>query len=154
MRRLGLIKRQKEQAEAERKANRAITLAVRAAEKAHHWRGVDARRAERERKAKVKELQAKGQPVPQDLLIPIVRDPEKNPTPEELEALKHPSIIQSGTPIPQIPNVSQANIGDNDGDTEVDIIVNRDDDGSVAESDAESYVSDDSMNADFIRFDY
>src|SRR5947207_14919634 len=55
------IKRQKEQAEAERKANRAITLAVRAAEKAHHRRGVDARRAERERKAKVKELQAKGQ---------------------------------------------------------------------------------------------
>ena len=147
------IKRQKEQAEAERKANRAITLAVRAAEKAHHRRGVDARRAERERKAKVKELQAKGQPVPQDLLIPI-RDPEKNPTPEELEALKHPSIIQSGIPIPQIPNVSQANIGDNDGDTEVDIIVDRDDDDSVAESDAESCILDDSINADFIRFDY
>jgi len=36
------IKRQKEQAEAERKANRAITLAVRAAEKAHHRCGVDA----------------------------------------------------------------------------------------------------------------
>ena len=87
-------------------------------------------------------------------MIPI-RDPEKNPTPEELEALKYPSIIQSSIPFnPQIPNVSQVNIGDNDEDTEVDIIVNRDDDGSVAESDAESYVSDDSMNADFIRFVY
>ena len=51
--------------------------------------------------------------------------------------------------------MSQANIGDNDGDTKVDIIVDRDDDdGSVAESDAESCASDDSMNADFIRFDY
>ena len=41
------------------------------------------------------ELQAKGEFVPIELTIPI-RDPEKNPTPDELEALQvHPSISQA-----------------------------------------------------------
>jgi len=39
-------------------------------------------------------LEARGEIVPADLLVPI-RDPENDPTPAELEALQpHPSLVQ------------------------------------------------------------
>ena len=89
------MKEQKEQEQAARKAARAVTGAINQAKKAHHQAGVNARRAERERKKKMSESQAKGEFVPIELTIPI-RDPEKNPTPDELEALQvHPSISQA-----------------------------------------------------------
>ena len=57
--------------------------------------GVAARKAERERKAKVLELKAKGELIPVDLLHPIC-DPEKNPTPQEKEGLlPPPALIQA-----------------------------------------------------------
>jgi hypothetical protein len=144
------VKCQKEQEEAEKKANRAITKAVWVAEKAHHQCGIDAQQAKHEQKAKVKELQVKGEPVPENLLIPIC-DPEKNPTPEELEALKCPSIIPIN---PLILSKNQGNIGD-DGGSDIEIIIDQNDlgDESVVESEY-SYFSDDSMNDDFIPFNF
>jgi hypothetical protein len=57
-------------------------------------RGVLARRQEREGRDKIKALEATGQTVPLELTVPI-RDPEKNPTPEDLESLEpHPSVAQ------------------------------------------------------------
>jgi len=78
-----------------RKARRAVNNAVRKAEKALHRRGVDARRAERERKKRVTEMKAKGEFIPIKM-YEFIRDPEKNPMSEELESLKpHPSLIQT-----------------------------------------------------------
>ena len=55
-------------------------------------RGVVARRQEKERKDRIKALQATGQPVLLELTIPI-RDPKKDPSPKDLESLEpHPSI--------------------------------------------------------------
>ena len=57
--------------------------------------GVASRKEEEPHKLAVQELEAKGEPVPDALRVPI-RDPEKNPTAEELEALPpHPSVIQA-----------------------------------------------------------
>jgi len=53
--------------------------------------------AEKERKDRIKALQATGQPVPVELTVPI-RDPEKDPSLEDLESLEpHPSIAQLAT---------------------------------------------------------
>jgi hypothetical protein len=58
-------------------------------------KGVDARRAERERKKRVAEIQAGGESVPVGM-CEVIRDPEKNPTLEEVESLKpYPSLIQA-----------------------------------------------------------
>jgi hypothetical protein len=55
-------------------------------------RGKAARKQERARKARIKALRRTGQLVPVELTI-LIRDPEKNPTPEDLESLEpHPSV--------------------------------------------------------------
>ncbi|RPA90055.1 hypothetical protein L873DRAFT_1795730 [Choiromyces venosus 120613-1] len=52
-------------------------------------RGIDAWKAEKEHKKQVKIIQSQGQTIPAALLIPIL-DPEKNPTPDDLESLLPP----------------------------------------------------------------
>jgi hypothetical protein len=57
-------------------------------------RGKAARKQERARKARIKALRRTGQPVLVELTI-LIRDPENDPTPEDLESLEpHPSISQ------------------------------------------------------------
>jgi hypothetical protein len=88
-------KAKKEKTKALQKAQRAINNAVRKAQKELHRKGINARRAERERKKKVSEIEGKGESVPIEM-YEVIRDPEKNPTSEELEALKpHPSLIEA-----------------------------------------------------------
>ena len=89
------MKEKKEKQEAIRKAEKAVTNAERKAKKALKQRGVEARKAERARKKTILEMNTRGEFLPLELLTPI-RDPEKNPTPEELEALQpHPSLTQA-----------------------------------------------------------
>jgi hypothetical protein len=89
------LKAEKQQDEAIWKAQKAIDDWIKKAEKALNRRGIDARCAERERKKKLAELQASGAFIPIDIYEPI-RDPEKSPTPEDLETLKpHPSLTQA-----------------------------------------------------------
>jgi hypothetical protein len=86
---------QNEKNEAIRKAEKAITTQVNKAKKELYTRGVAARKAEKARKVSVWELTTKGELIPEELTIPI-RDPEKDPTKEEKEALKpHPSLVQA-----------------------------------------------------------
>jgi len=89
------LKERKEKEEAIRKAEKAVNDAVKKAQKALNCKGIDARKAERERKKAVFELETRGEFLPIELCTPI-RDPEKNPTAEELESLQpHPSLIQA-----------------------------------------------------------
>jgi hypothetical protein len=88
-------KRKKETDKAIRKVQKAITEAVNKAKKALNRQGVEARKLERERRQLVQELQLRNEFVALDLLDPI-RDPEKNPTTEDLESLQpHPSLVQA-----------------------------------------------------------
>jgi hypothetical protein len=88
------IKAQKEKEDRAKRAAKAIQVDRNKRRIALNARGVVARRQERERKDRIKALQARGQPVPLELTIPI-RDPEKDPSPEDLESLEpHPSIAQ------------------------------------------------------------
>ena len=88
-------KEQRRRDEAIRKAKKAIDDFVKKAKKDLNRRGVDARRAERERKKAFIELEAKGESIPAELYV-VIRDPEKDPTPDELESLEpHPSLVQA-----------------------------------------------------------
>ncbi len=74
-----------------RKAQRAITLEENKAKKNLKQRGVQARKAEKARRLFIQQ-QAPGVYIPVNKLMPI-RDPEKNPTPLETEALRaNPSL--------------------------------------------------------------
>jgi hypothetical protein len=88
-------KEQKEQDEAIRKAQKAIDDNIRKSKNALNRRGIEARKAERERKRVLLELTAKEQFIPLELLVPI-HDPEKNPTLADLESLQpYPSLVQA-----------------------------------------------------------
>jgi hypothetical protein len=115
-------KAKKERDDAIRRAERAIKEAVNKAKKALNRRGIDARKAERERKKAIIELQAKNKVILLDLLFPI-RDPEKEPTLDELELLKpHPSLVQALEAIqPSIPIDPQLIEGGSNSDSDVDI---------------------------------
>ena len=152
-------KRQKEKKEAERKATKAISDVIRKAQKAHERAGVDARRAERQRKARVKELQAIGESIPEELLI-LIRDPTKNPTPEELEALQpHPSLSQMIDDISIDPQILAESPKISENTADIDVLVAEEEENIIdyeihENSGSEGYTSDDSMNANFIRFKY
>ena len=79
----------KEKTAAIKKARKDIQVAVNKAMAALHRRGVDARKAERERKNQVQNILTQGGIPQSELLIPIT-DPEKNPSPEDLESLQTP----------------------------------------------------------------
>jgi hypothetical protein len=84
-----------ENSEAIRKARKRITAYENKAKKELTARGVVARKEEKARKAAVAELAARGEIIPFHLAIPI-REPDKNPTQEEREALiAHPSLQQA-----------------------------------------------------------
>jgi len=89
-------KQQKKTDEAIRKARKKIEDATRKATKDLNRRGIDARRAERERKKTIRSLVAEGEVmVPAELYVAI-RDPEKDPTADDLESLRpHPSLVQA-----------------------------------------------------------
>lgn len=69
-----------------------VQVAVNKAKAALNRHGVLARKAEKERKKQVQNIQAQGGIIPSELLVPIP-DPEKNPTPAHLEALQAPSDL-------------------------------------------------------------
>ncbi|RPB03601.1 hypothetical protein L873DRAFT_1860737 [Choiromyces venosus 120613-1] len=72
-----------------KKATKDIKVAINKAKAALNWHGIDAQKAEKERKKQVKIIQSQGQTIPAALLIPIL-DPEKNPIPDDLESLLPP----------------------------------------------------------------
>ena len=87
-------KEQKEKEDKARRAAKAIQVDRNKRKAVLYARGVAARKQERERKAKVRALEAAGQLVPAEIMVPI-RDPEKDPSAEDLESLEpHPSIAQ------------------------------------------------------------
>jgi hypothetical protein len=89
------VKEQNKTDEALRKARKAIEDAIKKAKKDLNRRGIDARQAERERKKTIADLEAKGEHIPIEL-YEFIRDPEKDPTPDDLESLKpHPSLVQA-----------------------------------------------------------
>jgi hypothetical protein len=105
-------KTKKENDDAIRKMQKAITEAVNKAKRVLKQRGIEARKLERERRQLVAELQARNEHIDLDLLDPI-RDPEKNPTTEELESLQpHPSLLQALIDL-QVPIDPQLLIEDN-----------------------------------------
>jgi hypothetical protein len=132
------------------KAQRAIRVASNKAKNELHRKGVDARKAERERKKKIQALQSAREPVPEDLLIPI-RDPEKDPTPEELESLKlHPALI----PIdPELLGEQSTTVVEDESEVEF-ILECQEEEIRSRSSCSDSETSDDSWNADFLKFDY
>ena len=86
-------KARKEKDEAIRKAEKAVNNAINKAKKALHRRGIDARKAERDRKKAVAESNKEFIPI--ELLTPIC-DPSKDPTLEDLKSLKpHPCLVQA-----------------------------------------------------------
>lgn len=72
-----------------KKARKNIQIAVNKAKTALNRRGIDARKAEKERKKQVRIMQGKGEVVPDEMLLPIP-DPEKNPSTQDLESLQPP----------------------------------------------------------------
>jgi len=171
-RRTKTLKAKKAKDEAIHKAEKAISKAKKDAKDALHRRGVDARKAERMRKNKILHLQKAGELIPIDLMDPI-RDPEKEPTPEELLALEpHPSLVQALQDLQPLP--IDPRLLDDDVDDEVDIQVERvqeqvdlgqeSEQDEVDEADLEGLVDSDSegsetsldsiqRNADFISFE-
>jgi hypothetical protein len=78
-----------------RKAKRLIQITVNKAKNNLKARGVLARRAEKERRAQVLKLELQGEFIPIKLLDPI-RDPKKDPTPQEQEdLLPPPALVQN-----------------------------------------------------------
>jgi hypothetical protein len=89
------VKAKKERNEAIRKAEKAVNNAIKKAQRALNRRGIDARRAERQRKKRVAEMKARGEAIPIEM-NEVIRDPEKPPTEEDLESLKpHPSLVEA-----------------------------------------------------------
>lgn len=78
------VKEQKKAEVATKRAARASLLEANAAKKALHRAGIDARKAERERKKAVQQLIKAGEEVPEEMLVPIL-DPEKEAIIEEIE---------------------------------------------------------------------
>jgi hypothetical protein len=72
-----------------KKATKAISDYKRRAQHALHRAGVEARKEERDRKRLLEEYYKTGD-LPDPLLLVPIRDPEKNPTLAEKEALQAP----------------------------------------------------------------
>jgi hypothetical protein len=159
-------KAQKEKDEAIRKAEKAVNDAINKAKKALHRRGIDARKAERERKKAIAQFDEEFIPI--ELLTPI-RDPSKDPTSEDLESLKpHPCLVQALEALrPPVVPIDPQLLGDSDDEVAIQLervvdmvrIVDdkgdSDDDeleGSYSSESEESMESIDSIarNADFI----
>jgi hypothetical protein len=83
------LKRKKEGEEGVRKATKAINDFERKARHTLHRAGIDARKEERGRKRLLEEYYKRGD-IPDPLLLVPIRDPEKNPTLAEKEALQTP----------------------------------------------------------------
>jgi hypothetical protein len=94
------IKRQKEGEEGVRKATKAIRDFEKRAKEANHRAGVQARRDESRRKKLLKELYKAGE-IPDPLLLVPIRDPEKEPTIAEQEALQVPPGLSQALQITQ-----------------------------------------------------
>jgi hypothetical protein len=87
-------KRRNEANDKIKKAKRAVEFAENQAKRQLHIRGVQARKDEKARIAHLRSLSI-GIPAPNELWTPI-RDPEKNPTSAEKEALRaHPSLYDA-----------------------------------------------------------
>jgi len=82
-------KEEKEKALAIKKAQKNIQIAINKAKASLNRRGIAARKAEKERKKQVKLIQAEGGIGPVELLV-VIPDPEKHPSPEDLESLQAP----------------------------------------------------------------
>ena len=87
-------KEEKLKADAIKKAHKNIQVAMNTAKAALNRHGIDARKAEKERKQQMQMIQTQGGIVPAELTIPI-HDPEKNPSPEDLESLLAPDLLQA-----------------------------------------------------------
>jgi hypothetical protein len=95
-------KRRKEADNRLQKARRAITLAENKAKNELHIRGVQARKDEKARLQYIRQLQSQPLGVDIDPLIWIpVRDPEKNPTTAEREALRTHQLLYDAATIAQ-----------------------------------------------------
>jgi len=81
------VKARKAAEEKLKKAQKAVTRAENQAKEELRIKGVAARREERERVKAISEHQALGIQPPPEMWIPI-RDPQKNPLPEETEAIR------------------------------------------------------------------
>jgi len=84
-------KAEKEKAAALKKAQKSIQIAINKAKASLNRCGINARKAEKERRKQVKALQAKGEIVPPEMQI-VIPDPERNPSAEDLESLQPPPI--------------------------------------------------------------
>jgi hypothetical protein len=81
------LKRRKEADENVRRAERAIRIAENKAKNTLHDQGVQARKDEKARLLFIQQHQVLGAYIPEDKWVPV-RDPEKQPTPAETEALR------------------------------------------------------------------
>ena len=78
-----------------KRAKKNIQIATNKAKVALKAHGIHARKEEKERKKHVQNLQTQGVAIPSEWLIPIL-DPERNPTPEDLESLlPPPDLLQA-----------------------------------------------------------
>jgi hypothetical protein len=90
-----VAKKEKETDKAICKVQKAITEAVNKAKRALNRQGIEARKLEREQRQLLQELQVQNEFIDIDLLDSI-RDPEKNPTAEDLESLQlYPLLVQA-----------------------------------------------------------
>ena len=158
---------QKEKAAAIKKAHKNIQIAVNKAKAALHRRGVDARKAEKERKKQVQIMQVQGVILQPELMISIP-DPEKNPSPEDLESLQPPPDLLQALLMLEPSPLSTPGMGEVEiitGSCQVqerNIEINRrqvlagsDSENLGSESDSDSScISSDSIlrNADFVTF--
>jgi hypothetical protein len=87
------VKEQNKIAKAIQKARKAIDDAIKKAKKDLNRRGIDAQQAKREQKKTIADLEAKREHI-LIKLYKVIRDPEKDPTPDDLESLKpHLSLV-------------------------------------------------------------
>jgi len=161
---------QKQKLTAIKKAQKDIQVAINKAKAALNRHGIDARKSAKERKKQVQNIRAQGGIIPSKMLIPIP-DPEKNPTPDDLEALQAPpDLLQALLMLEPAPlggatigHQPQPQLGDEDELEEFEIWLGEQDRRDLGvdgvelgvESDSDSSsISYDSIatNADFITF--
>lgn len=165
------VKELKEKNEAIRRAEKAIQDSIRKAQNVLNRQGIDARKAERERKKVVQAMESRREYISIELLTPI-RDPTKNPTIEELESLQpHPSLTQALNELRPIPidpqlfdddelQLKRQLLGESDDEVEFQLsrqeprspsIPNESDDVASESGDSEASIDSVARNADFIR---
>ena len=163
-------KDQKQKLTAIKKAQKDIQVAINKAKAALNRHGIDARKSAKERKKQVQNIRAQGGIIPSEMLIPIP-DPEKNLTPDHLEALQAPpDLLQALLMLEPAPlggatigHQPQPQLGDEDELEEFEICLGEQDRRDLGvdgvelgvESDSDSSsISCDSIarNADFITF--